>query len=92
MTFVPQENSFEEDKNEDLIWGKIDLRIVGNDGLLAQEVIDMTWDIEELILWVIYNEQYLLEEEFDEADDVLDAYRNHHCIRYGGLIEIGYHR
>jgi hypothetical protein len=66
LTFFPEENPFEQDKNAGLVWGKINLNVEGPEGRVIQPVIDMVWDVKELVGWILQNETNLYNEEFPE--------------------------
>jgi hypothetical protein len=112
LDFHPQENPFEQDRSEDLIWGQINLAVTDYNDQIIQDVINMIWDVKELVQWIIRNEDVLLNEEFpkpyikggssiaeyidkyyeicrsadeidDEADDIIEKYKTHHCIYCG---------
>jgi hypothetical protein len=64
LTFSPEEDPFEEDKDQGLVWGRIDLNVVNRNGEVVQRVIGMVWDVRQLIEWLLTNESYLYNEQF----------------------------
>lgn len=64
--FSPESSPFEEDKGKGLIWGRIKLNVVDQRGKILQEVINMVWDVRELMEWFLKNEWFLQNEEFPE--------------------------
>ena len=64
LSFSPEENPFEQDKDRGLIWGRINLNVVNPHGEILQRVIDMVWDVKELVIWILSNEWFFYNEEF----------------------------
>jgi hypothetical protein len=64
LSFSPEENPFEQDKARGLIWGRINLNVVNPQGEILQRVIDMVWDVKELVIWILSNEWFFRSEEF----------------------------
>ena len=67
LDFTPKQNPFfEEDINKNLVWGEIELNVLDDSGNLIQPVINMIWDVRELVEWLTTNEKSLIKEEFPE--------------------------
>jgi|GEM_PF-5862722 hypothetical protein len=64
LTFSPEEDPFEEDIGRGLVWGRINLNVVDRNGEIVQRVIDMVWDVKELVEWILTNESFLYTEEY----------------------------
>jgi hypothetical protein len=64
LSFSPEENPFEQDKDRGLIWGRINLSVVNPQGEIIQCVIDMVWDVKELVIWILSNEWFFRNEEY----------------------------
>jgi hypothetical protein len=63
LEFSPQKNPFFQDRGSGLVWGKIELYVLDN-SIVLKKVIDMVWDIRELITWILDNEWNLFNDEF----------------------------